>query len=259
MMSEKRYDITRRNALKKGALATGALIVGGTAATGTAAAGIGDGRVGHYHLNNLYYDRDRGEIVDNHVHDASPEDNDGTWVGGTDDPVVDGAVGNGFRLEKEGDFITVEDGISIPEGSDVSFAAWLYVDDWVGKNPGGWRAGSDPRVDFFNIFQGSTGRPWIRWGSGENILKPSDGYSVPTDEWVHVAYVVRSEDNAEFYANGELKHSTGHGAKTDAFDIYNIGWQYAENQRIVGTYDEVRFYDRALSSDEVMELATMDE
>lgn len=75
------------------------MVIGGVAATGTAAADIGDGRVLDYHLNNINYDRDKGEIVSNFVHDASPADNDGEWKGDAQDPVVkDGAVGNAYEV-----------------------------------------------------------------------------------------------------------------------------------------------------------------
>ncbi len=89
--------------------------------SGTAAAGVGDGRVGHYTLNNLHLNKDSGEKEWNHVHDASPAKNHGTNYGS--ELVKDGAVGNAFEFDGNGAYITIGADSSL-EVEEVTIAAW---------------------------------------------------------------------------------------------------------------------------------------
>jgi hypothetical protein len=150
-----------------------------------------------------------------------------------------GQVGMGNGFDQTDDYIQITGGLAILANSDFTYEAWLYPQAFVGSNPGGWRDGTTSLGTSFNIFQGNTGRPWIRW-SGTDVLKPGSGYSVPSNAWTHAAYTMKTAATAAFLANGDQKHAATHTMATPAFSIYNIGYQSTVGERIRGVYDEVR-------------------
>ena len=163
-----------------------------------------------------------------------------------------GKFGKGLSFDGTNDYVRLV-GLNIAAASDFTFCTWVYPTAWVGNNPGIWRDNTSSNGNSFNIFQSNTGRPWIRW-NGADILKPLSGYGVPLNQWTYVCYTVQSSANANFYANGVLKHSATHTTATPAFTIYNLGYQTTVGERINGTYDDFRIYDRALSAGEVKRL-----
>ncbi len=150
-----------------------------------------------------------------------------------------------LEFNNPGDQILIPGGITVPAGSDFEFSVWLFPRSWEGNNPGLWRAVGNG--DFFNIFQGATGRPWIRWGPGNNILQPADGYSVPLNEWTQVRYVITSGESAQFYTRGPgeenwtLRHSANHSVETPEFTFTTYGWQSSQAERVVGIHNRIEF------------------
>ncbi len=72
-----------------------------------------------------------------------------------------------LEFANPGDRIVVPGGMTVPADSDVELRVWLFPTAWLSGNPGLWRAGfgeGNPNDGTFNIFQGDTGRPWVRWG-----------------------------------------------------------------------------------------------
>lgn len=265
-MTKREYELTRRNVLKKGVLATSAVVIGGTAATGTAAADIGDGRVGHYTLNNLHYNVDKGEKTQDHVHDASPEKNHGTWEGDNDDPVVDGVVGNAYEFDGSNDRISI-DAFTDVSGGPVTIAAWAYPQ-------------SSPK-DFSNVLSlanefgdnrtnsvliqhrgRETGNPFAYYASdGSGGLANIDSGSISEESWYHVALTQDGEDLRAYLNGSELPDSP-----VSVEDYVGVSTNVARiGQNAIGKditfydakIDEVRVYNRALSSAEVTELYDM--
>lgn len=132
-------------------------------------------------------------------------------------------------------------GIAFSANSDVSFQCWLYPTNYPATNPGLWRDGdTSTGTNAFNIFNGSSGRPWVRWAATD-ILKPTSGYQVATNAWTMVHYVVTSASKVKFYAAGSEQYTADHAKATPAFTVYNLGWQYSTAEGVLGVYDEVRF------------------
>ncbi len=78
--------------------------------------------------------------------------------------------------------------------------------------------------------------------------------SYDNNEWVHIA-VVRDCPNAYIYINGELETSTTIGScgTIDGGALEIGGWR-GGGQSLNGLMDDVRFYDRALSAQEIFQL-----
>lgn len=162
-----------------------------------------------------------------------------------------GKFGKSLSLDSAGAVITYSPGIAVTAGSNFTFSMWANVSAWQGANPGIWR---DVAVGtYFNIFQGSTGLPWIRW-AGADILKPASGYAVSLNRWTHLVFTVRSSTDACFYADGVLRHTATHATVTGAFSITVVGQQNANTERVQGFYDNISVYRRALTATEVAQL-----
>lgn len=143
-----------------------------------------------------------------------------------------------------GDAVIFDEPLAISAGADFEFTAWVFPTSWAG-NPGFWRSSAASNGSNFNIFQGDSGRPWIRWG-GVNVLRPSDGYGIPLGQWTQVKYVVKSADAAEFWTRGVgeqwvLRHSATHTVQTPAFEIFRYGWQFTTREQVQGIHNDIRF------------------
>lgn len=157
---------------------------------------------------------------------------------------ITGKIGNGMNMNGGGTLTTLS---PISVSGDLTFQLWLNPSAWPGANPGVWRDGSSSSGSFFNIFQGASGRPWIRW-NGSNVLQPGSGFSMSLGTMQSIAYVVKSADFARFYAQGELKHNANHSVATAPFSIYNFGWQFSAGEKVQGIYDEMRLSSSARST-----------
>lgn len=264
-MGENQITYSRRSVLKKGAIATGAIVLGGTAVSGTAAAGIGDGRVLDYHLDNINYDRERGEIVSNFVHDASPADNDGVWKGDAQDPVVkDGAVGNAFEFKGDGDHVYVGD-IEEADGTNtLTLAAWINPTatgqgDFFTKNTSGERSNSSWVFRYDGEGNQTVSAHFN--DEEENWTAIRSDASVQTNVFTHVAVTIDGETRT-LYLDGSLEKSDDYAARLDDEDApvvlgaaNNAGG--GVTNEFVGYLDEVRVYDRALSASEITDLYEM--
>lgn len=260
-MTVNETNYSRRSVLKTG-VATGALGLVGTGATGTAAAGIGDGRVGHYNLNNLHMNPEKGVKERNHVGDASTYENHGTNEGG--ELVKDGGrVGNAF------DFPTEEDRVLVPHSDSLSGMESLTVSIWV--NIGqytkdgvliGGGTGTDNGLYELVVDDGSRcgeGSLWWAVANGEDWSVNCTGFEVETDTWVHLALVSDYDaDEIRIYKNGGTPETkSGTDSVADRAQDIGIGARGDGWNGFVGMADEARIYDRALSDAEIQELASM--
>lgn len=249
-MTEHDTLLGRREALKKGALATSALVIGSTAATGTAAAGIGEGRVGHYPLNNIR--------PDGTVHDASPEGNDGTNNGAS---VVRGGgkVGNAFEFNDA--YVVVPKFPNIT--SSLTIAAWMRTSDIAEI---GQRVFADDENNDggYALSVGDGGRGTVRfYNRSKDTVSLDTGSVITADSWYHVAGIYDDEAKSRrIYVDGEIeaeiRSDTGPwGADAGTASIGGETDSGETEFRFNGLLDEVRVYDRALSQSEIQSLAAM--
>lgn len=259
--------ISRRSVLKKGALATGALVVGSSS---TAAAGIGDGRVAHYTLNNIHMNKDTEEKVKDLVFDASTYKNHGTWEGDEDDPMVkDGAIGNAYEFDGD-DYVDVDFG----DGSEIIYedwtvSGWIKAANWNDSTRKEWLSITEDRTDYRPLdFVHEDGKIKHYRGEAAGEVMAYDVSDV--SGWHHMLVTQKrtSSDNVDLvmYFDGNqvdmdsgayenmrpsLRFYMGRIAAASPTSPDRFYWD--------GKLDEVRVYNRALSSSEITDLATMDE
>jgi len=146
-----------------------------------------------------------------------------------------------FLLNETGPFFNTP--ITIPVNSDVTFSTWVKVVSWSGgNNPGFLRDGS-----YFFIFQGSTGRPWIRWGS--DILRPTSGDAVQLHDWIYISYVIKSGQFAKIYYGDTEKYSVNTTRTTPALSFDRFSSQLSENVKAI--YKSAHLYTKALTQSEI--------
>lgn len=122
-------------------------------------------------------------------------------------------------------------GIVISAGDSVLMAVVMDVEAWGAGNPGYLREGNN-----FLAWRAATGLPWIRWDDDE-ILQPGSGDATPLGKSTAI-YVVKSNDEAEFWINGVLAHSAFHTTPTVAHTYDSFGAQ-TTIQQPTGTIGEL--------------------
>lgn len=200
--------------------------------------------------------------------DTEAEDSilDGTFTGETAE-FVDGVTGQAIDLEDRNEYVQVDtsgDKLT-PSGAEWTMAAWVYSEGPTGNGDqiirrdesegGGFlyniRLNEDRSVRLeYDKSVGESG------GTIESFSTTEE--TVSTGEWTHVAAVIDSE-GAEIYIDGDSQ--ADNSDEGDEFNSISGGelsigaFGLAEEEYFNGAIDEVRLYDRALSEEEIEELA----
>lgn len=269
-MKQNTNTLSRRRLLQSGAVGTGLVAFAGTGVLGTAAAGIGDGRVLHYTLNNMHYNREQGTIVSGHVHDSSSFKNHGTSQG---DPEVvkDTPVGNGYEFDGSDDYVLAATAESLDLAEALTISFWFKLTGTSSDNqyPRPVSKGNSTSTNgAYSVYVEDGGGTPTRIGlrmidstgtqrdvdSGNTLDNYDDGM------WHHVAATyAKSEQVGRLWVDGTMEVETQFGT---AFDIRRtddpVTVGAANGARFLnGMLDEVRIYNRALTDGEVMDLWEM--
>ncbi len=103
------------------------------------------------------------------------------------------------------------------------------------------------------------------WGSGRPDMSAKGTKSLITGKWIHIA-ATRNINNAQgvaelrLYVDGLLEAQVDHSytGPLAAHDTFAVGGHEEPNRRLKGDIDDLRFYDRALSEDQIRALASPD-
>jgi predicted ribosomally synthesized peptide with SipW-like signal peptide len=201
---------------------------------------LSSGLVGYWPLDGV----DDGIVVD-----YSSHGNDGTVVG--DVSSVTGQVAKAGSFDGDADYVEIPANSSLGV-KNVTVSAWVYRD------------GSKNRE---YVFDGRNHNYGIKLADGTNkplffVSAPnSDSLTasapIPDQTWTHVAGTYDGSE-VKLYVDGAVDQTgTGAGDINTSSGPARIGDYIGDGYSFRGWIDDVRIYDRALSDQEVQDLATL--
>lgn len=178
--------------------------------------------------------------------------------------LVSGAAGNAFEFDGANDYIFVPRSASLNTATQITMAAWFKAYRYEVQRP---------IIDYYDITNGFGAHMWCNvhggawYGTGANLNEAGGIYGkahiicVPDPglyEWHHMVVTYSASTGiGRLYLNGELSRTLNMGAFTfgSAYDVYiacrpQPGWLH----RWDGCLDDIRIYNRPLSTEEVVAL-----
>ncbi|MFH1883550.1 MAG: LamG domain-containing protein, partial [Planctomycetota bacterium] len=194
--------------------------------------------------------------------DSSGNGHDGTLLG--DPEWVEGHGGGGaLSFDGSDGLVDVGHDESLSITDELTITVWVKVSDLstfyflVCKQPSGTAQDNYPGNYEFRT-EANTGA--LQFGhqetEGEQITFYTSDSSIAAEQWYHVAVVVAKGDIVEFYIDGvsagSAEQSTNFGVLND--EPVRIGGRKDGYSFFNGVLDDVRLYDRTLSSAQIQKL-----
>ncbi|MHC4526296.1 MAG: HEAT repeat domain-containing protein [Planctomycetota bacterium] len=203
-----------------------------------ASANLKEGLVLYYSFNK---DKDRK------VTDLSGQGNHGRLSSGT--YIADGKIGRAMYFNGDGDYIDIGDDSSIQ--SDVfTITAWIETSDTSLKFK------DRPILSFADHSYVVSVRPdgGVLYEVSRQKVGGAGTTDVRTAQWVFVAVTRDSNNEGSIYVNGRLENTFTCDATSRFTYSGKIGGDYAHHEYFHGSIDEVRIYNRALSTSQIEDL-----
>lgn len=230
-----------------------------------------DGIVAHYKMNDNAADTN---VVD------SKGGNTGTASVNTSTLTTVGKINEALDLNGTDEFLNLESGDNLnPGASSFSIAGWFNITDdtalqfLLGKYTGASFANNAGGIGYELLYRGDFGSKQLQFrvnnGSGTGTTTSSDdaGYSDISGAWHHVVCVANRDTNRGIiYVDGvnvvnggfdDISAQTGTYSNSGNF---NVGRQTGDGTGgwMTGAVDDLRYYDRALSSSEIATIYNSD-
>ena len=181
--------------------------------------------------------------------------NDGELVGGSD-WVEDGRINNAVELDGSTGYVEVFDFDLITDA--ITSVAWIKgwkQSDWAGIVAG--RGGTPFWIGFTD--QDTLSYVWN--DNSDQTWGWKDGPKIPQDEWAMVAVAIEPTEAVSYVYSEANQLEQGANAIDhieQRVENLKFGWDdcCGDQRHFMGTIDEVMVYDRALTEDEVLQLAT---
>jgi hypothetical protein len=207
------------------------------------------GLVGHWKMN---------EGSGTNVSDSSGEGNHGT-LDGDGDEWVDGKVGSGaLSFDGTDDYLTVANDASLEISGELTMAFWIKTDkadfQYVfNKLTGGWGWNTGYGV-YWHETQG-----WPRGivgigGTGTNFVSVYATVNCSDGKWHFIVFTAEDNDSLKAYVDGALKEETDMTGKTIVTNSIDLLFGSGFDLFLEGALEDVRFYNRSLSVDEIGDL-----
>jgi len=193
----------------------------------------------------------------NSVKDVSGNGHDGVISGAK---WVVGKIGKALEFNGDGDQVLVENDDALNIKGELTVEAWVFPTGW---NPDlnavaqKWEDGSNRRQYQLNVYQAKNW--WYVSDAGSNFPRAEGVIDVPLNQWTHLAGTydgkkLRSYTNGKF--DVELAQANGIFASDIPVVIGGYGPKtpkcvYAQNRHFMGIIDEVRFWNKALTENEI--------
>ena len=201
--------------------------------------------VGHWGFDNV-----SGNIVTDH----SALSNNGAVSNISSSNInVTGVVGDAIYTDGVDDEIVMGNIMeyNVPSGDSFSISVWLKSDAIMAGTVGQiFRKHDSGTLNY--LLKISTGKPQFVMEDGVGTFTVATSYKITDDnEWHHIVFVINKSDSMGYlYIDKDLNNSASIAGMGDLIMSNDIsmgsGWQ--------GHIDELRFYNKALTADEVLSL-----
>lgn len=132
-------------------------------------------------------------------------------------------------------------------GENTTISFWLYKNDttdgliWSKQYTSGWKISYDTgqHLDFGDI-------------CGSGIVLTDEDTTINTEQWYHVA-MTKNDTHCCYWLDSDMKNCTADGSVT-TFDIITLTGGDSSGATQVMKLDEIGFWNRTLSSDEISDL-----
>lgn len=178
---------------------------------------------------------------------------------------VPGRLGSAMEFDGVDDYIDISGVAASIDETKGTIAAWVYIptSELDGSGSGIVEVGDNStNNDWIGFRMDTSDRIQARYkhgGTSHSITKAASSHA---DQWTHIAFTWDTNDDLVLYINGEQSGSTGTktgditGGLIDQAFIGNEA-EGTPNQYFSGRIDDVRIYDRAISTDEALRLAQL--
>ena len=168
-----------------------------------------------------------------------------------------GPLGGALAFDGNNDYVNCGSGGNLDITNAITVMAWIRPNtsqSWYTRlaeklYASSWYFGYSPGVNGLSTFINGAQRAV----TGTGILT--------VDAWNHVGFTYDKDaggtDEVKIFLNGAVEATGDYSAAigTDSFDLAIGGWKYAAGFTFNGSIDDVRIYNRALSTSEMAQLA----
>jgi RHS repeat-associated protein len=172
---------------------------------------------------------------------------------------VSGISGNALDLDGGDDEIIVSDSSSLSPSLPITMSAWVKPDTLSGNRGiiSKWNTSWETMAYAMMILPNGALRGFF--ADGTNLAgKDSVGGVISTGSWYHIVAVMRGLNDVGLYVNGQEVSGTYGGNATSTYDntapMRMGAIAPGSGNNIDGKLDEVRIYNRTLSSQEILDL-----
>jgi len=189
--------------------------------------------------------------------DHSGKNNHGVISGARLSEDMHGQVGKAYSFDGSNDYIRAN--LSTPlTGQKISISTWVKVQPNASATSFSFpyiihaAGGTNDRT--FSLGMESD---WVEvWGAGR-ALYYSNSRRLPVNKWTMLTASM-NEDALNFYINGQINETTSAGTTSPLnLSSFSIGYRNGGNF-FKGSIDEVRIYERSLSSSEVLTIYNLE-
>jgi len=162
--------------------------------------------------------------------------------------------GNALDFDGSNDFIQVASGPIISTSSNSTISAWVKVPSIDANTHTIYSEGTSSNVFCLRLDSSGKAAFLIHANSSWNVARGSSTLSA--GKWYHVAATLHATNGMTVYVNGDVDATNPNTSPTNSGTILEveIGQNTVSGERFLGTIDEVRVWNKALTQTEIRAL-----
>lgn len=183
------------------------------------------------------------DLTTSTIEDSTANNNDGNKKAVNEPIEVGGKIAKAQEFDGVDDYVDCSNDPSLNITEEITIEAWIYPVSGTGY------------IISKNTASAGDNQYAIYW-AGNKVTYYPDSHpssainSVLTGQWTHVVFT-RTGTTGQFYINGTASGGAENCNMSTKNVTVNIGRRKPDNFYFNGTIDEVRIYNRALSTDEI--------